>query len=130
MRFSTMSVLGCGLAPSACSLYFEQDPGDGRGQPAPESCVLAGASGRPGHHFDPPELQQAIWPATQAACGLAGCHHPTAASSFRVWPDDGDPCSVIRSFNQLHVALHPSPRPGSTYMLLAWRHEAYDSARC
>lgn len=73
-------------------------------EPAPASCELARATGTPGYPLDLAGYQQDIWPLTQGACSLAGCHCLATGARFRVGLDDGDPCSVIRSFNQFCAA--------------------------
>lgn len=105
MRISTISFLACGLALSACSLYFEQDPpdGDGPGDGAP--CTLAGpADSPPGFPFDVAYYQEVIWTLTRGYCGSGGCHVPgrDGFSGFRVWANNGDACAMIESFNDFY----------------------------
>ncbi|HWN66864.1 MAG TPA: hypothetical protein VNM90_04440 [Haliangium sp.] len=107
MRISPIGILACGLALSACSLYFEQDPGDpdddrpGNADP----CELAGPDEWPGFPFDVAEYQQVIWPMTQRTCSRAACHDSSNGASFDflVWADNGDVCAMIRSFNDFYA---------------------------
>ncbi len=104
MRIDTILALACGLCLPACSLYFEPDPGTGDGPP-PSTCELRGESDAfPGYPFNFAYYQQVVWPLTQRGCGIAGCHDAQDgfSSGFEVWPQDGDPCSPIRSFNALY----------------------------
>jgi hypothetical protein len=50
-------------------------------------------------------------------CGFASCAC-SAGTSFRVWAGDGDPCSVIRSFNQLYAASELNDFPKESGLLL------------
>jgi hypothetical protein len=110
MRISTISFLACGLALSACSLYFEQAPPDGSGDgPGGDPggvtrCTLAGPADSPGFPFDVAYYQDVIWALTRGSCGSGGCHVPgrDGFSYFRVWADNGDPCAVIVSFNDFY----------------------------
>ena len=102
MRIPTISFLACGLALSACSLYFEQDA-DGPGDVAP--CTLAGpADSPPGFPFDVAYYQEVIWTLTRGYCGSGGCHAPgrDGFSGFRVWAENGDACAMIESFNDFY----------------------------
>jgi hypothetical protein len=120
MRISTTSVLACGLALSACSLYFELDPDEGPGGPGPDPCALAGPPELPGYPFDVPYYQQEIWPLTQRTCGFTGCHAAEGNGfGFRVWPDDGDACSMIQSFNELYANSDFADFPENSRILRA-----------
>jgi hypothetical protein len=104
MLIDSILALACGLALPACSLYFEQDPGAADGPP-PSTCELRSANEAvPGYPFDFTDYEQVVWPLTQRGCGIAGCHDARDgfSASFEVWPQDGDPCSLIRSFNALY----------------------------
>jgi hypothetical protein len=85
MRNSTISIVACGLARSACSLYH----------------------------------QDVVWTLTRGHCGSGGCHEPgrDGFSYFRVWPDNGDPCAVIASFNDFcgHSDFVDSPESTRLY---------------
>ncbi len=76
MRISTISLLACGLALSACSLYFEQNAGDGAGDADP--CPLAGPAQPPGDPFDVGYYQQGMWTLTQRSCGSFQLGTPAA----------------------------------------------------
>jgi hypothetical protein len=103
MRISTIGLLACGLALSACSLYFEQDPDDGAGSPGP--CEPAGPAQSPAYPFDAAYYQQVIWTLTQRTCGMDGCHTPNGGArfDFRVWADSGDSCNIVKSFNDFYA---------------------------
>jgi hypothetical protein len=110
MRISTIGFLACGLSLSACSLYFEQDPpdgsddGSGDGPVDVDPCTLAGPADPPGFPFDVAYYQDVIWTLTRGYCGAGGCHVSgrDGLSGFRVWADNGDPCSMVASFNDFY----------------------------
>lgn len=113
MRVSIMSILAGGLALCACSLYFEQEPDD-----SSDPCVFAGPTAFPGYPFDVSLYQQSIWPMTQRACGVAGCHAPQSGGfGFRVWADDGATCSMIQSFNDLYASSDYIDSPARSRVL-------------
>lgn len=110
----------CGLSLPACSLYFEQDPGDGGD--GPSTCELRSANDFvPGFPFQFPDYEQVVWPLTQRGCGVPGCHDATDgfSSGFEVWPRDGDPCSVIWSFNALYDHSDYLISPDNSVVLVA-----------
>lgn len=114
--------LVCGLSLPACSLYFEQDPGTGGDGPPPSTCELRSANDFvPGFPFQFPDYEQVVWPLTQRGCGVAGCHSANDgfATGFEVWPQDGDPCSVIRSFNELYDHSDYLIAPENSLVLVA-----------
>lgn len=116
MRIPTISVLACGLALSACSLYFEQDSNEA---PGPDPCEIAGLpEATPGYPFDYGYYQQVIWPMTQRACGIAGCHAADGGGGFGflVW-DDVETCSVTRSFNELYATSDFYDNPDDSFVL-------------
>jgi hypothetical protein len=119
MRIDTILALACGLSLAACSLYFEQDPGT---PPPPSTCELrSGNEAVPGYPYDFAYYQQVVWPLTQRGCGLAGCHDAQDgfSASFEVWPQDGDPCSPIRSFNALYDHSDYTDWPEASFVLRA-----------
>lgn len=103
MRVLLPAILAGGLALPGCALYFD-DPGDDPGPRSPlDPCALDGLGDAPGYPFDLERYEQDIWPMTRLSCGVSGCHAPDSGSDFTVWPDDGDPCSMTRSFNALYA---------------------------
>lgn len=127
MRISTIgflaSGLACGLALSACSLYFEQDPPDGSGGGPGDGdpCTLAGPTDIPGFPFDVAYYQDVVWTLTRSNCGAGGCHAPGNGgfSSFRVWADNRDGCDMIRSFNAFYDHSDFSDNPEDSRVLRA-----------
>ena len=122
MRVHPILALACGISLPACSLYFEQDPGTGDAPPAP-ACEPNSANGSiPGYPFDFPYYTQVVWPLTQRVCGSSGgCHdgQDSFPRGFEVWPQDGNPCSPIWSFNDLYDYSDYINRPENSFALAA-----------
>lgn len=122
MRVHSILALTCGIALPACSLYFEQDPGAGDGPPTPTCELHAPNASIPGYPFDFTYYVQVVWPLTQRGCASSGgCHDARDGFSrgFEVWPEDGGPCSINRSFNALYDHSDFRVRPENSLVLLA-----------
>lgn len=122
MRILLPAILAAGLALPGCALYFGEDSDSDGGVPSdPTDCPLPSLSTEPGFPFDVERYEQEIWPVTQQLCGLAGCHAPGSRESygFTVWPSDGDPCSMPRSFGSLIRFYDLSGVPENSRVLAA-----------